>query len=173
MAVEIRPEDVMPAAEHDGAHEDVESGARDFDFLHGEWRVRNRKLRRPLSGEAEWDEFDGATTERPLWGGRANIEEYRATRPDGTPLRGLALRLYEPRTRRWTIHWSNALTGTLDAPMTGAFRDGVGEFHGDDVYEGRAIRLRFYWTSLSASEARWEQAFSTDGGRTWETNWIM
>lgn len=151
----------------------VRDGAHDFDFLHGEWHVHNRRLHRPLSGSAEWYEFDAGTTERPLWDGRANIEEYRAILPDGTPLRGLALRLYEPATGRWTIHWSNATTGTLDAPMIGVFHEGVGVFYGDDVYEGRPIRLRFYWTSSGPDDARWEQAFSSDGGETWETNWIM
>lgn len=148
-------------------------GARDFDFLHGEWHVHNRRLRHPLSGSSEWYEFEGGTTESPLWDGDANVEEYRAMLPDGTPLRGLALRLYEPATGRWTIHWSNATTGTLDAPMTGTFRDGVGVFYGDDTYVGHPIRLRFYWTSSGANSARWEQAFSADGGATWETNWIM
>lgn len=151
----------------------VRDGAHDFDFLHGEWHVHNRRLRRPLSGAAEWYEFDGATIERALWDGRANIEEYRATLPDGSPLRGLALRLYEPATGRWTIHWSNAMTGMLDAPMVGVFRDGVGEFYGDGTFEGRPIRLRFYWTASGPNEARWEQAFSVDRGATWETNWIM
>ena len=149
------------------------SGARDFDFLYGEWYVHNRRLRRPLSGMLEWYEFDGWTTERPLWNGDANIEEYRAMLPDGMLLRGLALRLYEPATGQWTIHWSADAAGTLGVPVIGGFRDGVGEFHGADTYEGQPIRVRFYWMSSGPGSARWERAFSSDGGVTWETNWIM
>jgi len=147
-------------------------GVHDFDFLHGRWRVHNKRLRQPLSGSSEWYTFEGASEERPLWNGQANIEEYVAEPPAGQ-LRGLALRLYNPESRQWTIHWSNSATGTLDAPMIGRFRDGRGEFDGQDEFEGRAILLRFIWTSDGPDACRWEQAFSADGGETWETNWIM
>ena len=162
---ETRTLDALAAPVRDGAH--------DFDFLHGEWHVHNRRRRRPLCGSDDWYEFEGVSTDHPLWDGRANIEEYRATLPDGTPLRGLALRLYEPATGRWTIHWSNAVTRTLDAPMIGVFRDGVGEFYGDETVDGKKVLCRFRWTQPSPGSPRWEQAFSDDGGQTWETNWIM
>jgi len=148
-------------------------GAHDFDFLHGTWRIHNSKRLRPLTGSDEWIEFAGRSTERPLWGGRANIEEYDATLPDGTPLRGLALRLYDVEHRRWTIHWSNAAAGTLDPAMYGTFESGVGTFYGDEDYRGRRILVRFRWTHSGGTRARWEQAFSADGGTTWETNWLM
>jgi hypothetical protein len=148
-------------------------GTHDFDFLHGAWRVHNRRLRQPLTGSEEWYEFDGRSVERPFWDGQGNLEEYEATLPDGTPLRGIALRLYDPKAQRWTIHWSNSANGTLDPPMTGAFRDGRGEFYSHEDYRGRMILVRFIWTSSGKDAARWEQAFSADAGRSWETNWIM
>jgi hypothetical protein len=154
-----------PSAPRDGAH--------DFDFLHGTWAIHNRRLRRPLSGSAEWYEFAGRSVERPLWGGQGNLEEYEGTLPDGSRLRGLALRLYDPAARRWTIHWATAANGRLDPPMTGTFRDGVGVFYSHEDYEGRMILVRFHWTTSGPDLARWEQAFSADGGATWETNWIM
>lgn len=147
-------------------------GARDFDFVEGRWRVHNRRLSRPLSGSNEWYEFEGTAVERMLWEGRANFEEYDAEPPTGR-IRAVALRLYDPAARQWSIHWSNSATGTLDRPMIGEFRDGRGEFHGQDVYEGRAILQRFIWTSSGPDTCRWEQAFSADGGASWETNWIM
>ena len=163
-----------PAAPQDDAVRDgVRDGVRDFDFLQGAWRVRNRRLRRPLAGSTEWYEFDGRAVERPLWDGQGNLEEYEATLPDGARLRGLALRLYDPRARRWAIHWSNSATGTLDAPLTGAFRDGRGEFYGEEECEGRMVFVRFLWTHDAPGHARWEQAFSADAGRTWQTNWTM
>jgi hypothetical protein len=149
------------------------AGERDFDFLHGRWSIHNRRLRDPLTGSSEWYEFDGRSTEQPVWGGSANLEEYEATLPDGTPLRGLALRLYEVSTKRWTIHWSNSASGTLDEPMVGSFTDGVGTFYGFEDYQGRRVFVRFLWTREGARGARWEQAFSIDGGSTWEPNWVM
>jgi hypothetical protein len=148
-------------------------GTHDFDFLHGAWRVHNRRLREPLTGSEEWYEFDGRSVERPFWDGQGNLEEYEAALPDGTPLRGIALRLYDPEARHWTIHWSNSAKGTLDPPMTGVFRRGKGEFYSHEAYRGRMILVRFIWTSSGKDGARWEQAFSSDAGRSWETNWIM
>jgi hypothetical protein len=153
-----------PAAARDGTH--------DFDFLHGSWRVHNRRLRRVLMDSTDWYEFEGTATERPVWDGQANLEEYDAVSPAGR-IRGLALRLYEPSTRQWTISWSGSATGRLDPPMRGEFRDGRGEFHGQDEHDGKPIRVRFIWTSASANACQWEQAFSADAGETWETNWIM
>jgi hypothetical protein len=145
----------------------------DFDFLHGTWRVHNRRLRTPLAGSSEWYEFEARAVERPLWDGQANLEEYDGTLPDGTRVRGLALRLYEPDAQRWTISWASGATGLLDVPMVGTFVDGRGEFLCRDTHAGRPIAVRFVWTSDGPDAARWEQAFSADGGATWETNWIM
>ena len=117
---DLAHDDATRAPTSTGTPAPVRDGRHDFDFLLGSWRIHNRRLRHPLTGSSEWYEFEGRSVERPLWDGQANLEEYDATLPNGTPLRGLALRLYEPRTRRWTIHWSNSASGTLDAPMTGS-----------------------------------------------------
>ena len=61
----------------------------------------------------------------------------------------------------------------LDPPMVGSFSDGRGLFFGDDTFEGKPIRVRFIWSPLTYATCRWEQAFSQDGGETWETNWTM
>ncbi|MEP6620655.1 MAG: NIPSNAP family protein [bacterium] len=148
-------------------------GVHDFDFLHGTWTIHNRRLRAPLSGSAEWYEFDGRAVERPIWDGQGNLEEYDARLPDATPLRGLALRLYEPLTRRWSIHWSSSANGTLDAPMIGDFRNGRGEFYSREDFQGRSVFVRFVWTSTGTEYARWEQSYSADAGCTWEVNWVM
>ena len=155
-----------------GARPESSDGARDFDFLHGSWRVHNRRLRAILAGSTDWYAFEGRAIERPLWDGRANIEEYDAEMPSGR-VRGLALRLYDPGARQWTIHWSSSATGTLDRPMIGEFIDGRGEFYGQDVHDRRIVLTRFVWTHDGPDRCAWEQAYSTDGGRSWETNWIM
>jgi len=146
---------------------------RDFDFLVGDWRVHHRSLR--ASGTTrEWMEANGTTSHRPLFGGSANIEEHTIAAPSGT-YRALALRSYDVKTRRWSIWWLDARTplGQLDPPVQGGFAGGVGTFYGDEKVNGKPVRVRFIWSQITATSARWEQAYSTDAGKTWETNWIM
>jgi hypothetical protein len=152
-----------------------DDGRHDFDFLLGRWRVHNRRLARPLAGPPDWREFETVAEVRPVLGGLGNVDSFAMARP--TPAdgwEGMTLRLFDPASRRWSIWWaSTAAPGRLDPPLTGAFRDGLGEFFGDDVLEDRPIRLRFHWSAPAPGSARWEQAFSADAGATWETNWIM
>ena len=113
-------------------------GVHGFDFLHGQWRIRNRRLRRPLTGSTEWYEFDGSSIERPFWDGQGNLEEYEGNSPDGR-IRGLALRLYDVRSKQWSIHWSNSAQGTRERAMIGEFKNGRGEFYNQDQSQGREI----------------------------------
>ena len=152
--------------------ESARDGSRDFDFLFGTWKVRNRRLRARLRGGAEWDEFDAVSTNRPVWGGAANLEEWDGVGPNGR-IQGLALRLYDPAARQWSIHWSTRATGVLEKAMVGQFRDGRGDFYDQELFEGRSIFVRLTWCDITPTTCRWEQAFSADGGRSWETNWIM
>jgi hypothetical protein len=142
----------------------------DFDFLHGEWRVAHRRLRRRLAGCQEWDRLDGTMRCWPILGGIGNIDEFVLP---ALNVRGATLRLFDLADRRWALHWSSTVTGRLDPPLYGTFRDGVGEFHGEDVFDGVPIRVRFLWDEISDGHCRWQQAFSHDGGATWETNWVM
>jgi len=80
--------------------------------------------------------------------------------------------LFDPTSSEWSIYWSTDLTGTLDVPMIGGFKDSIGEFYSQEVFEGRHIFCRFTWSKITANSCQWEQAFSIDGGRTWETNWM-
>jgi hypothetical protein len=147
-------------------------GQKDFDFLFGRWRVHNRRLRDPLSGSTSWYEFEGTNEARPLWDGRANVDEYRAESPLG-PIHGMTVRLYDPQARQWSIYWANRAQGVMDEPVVGRFEDGRGEFYNHERFQGRSIFMRFIWSDVTPSSCRWEQAFSADGGRSWETNWVM
>jgi hypothetical protein len=147
-------------------------GQKDFDFWFGSWTVHNRKLRERLKGSTEWDEFAGTSVTRPLWGGLANIDEYEAVAPSG-PIHGMTVRLYNPTTRQWSIYWGDSRVGILDTPMIGSFEGGRGEFYDQEMFEGRSIYVRFIWSDITPASCRWEQAFSADGGKTWEVNWIM
>lgn len=149
-----------------------EDDSRDFDFLFGRWIVHNRRLRERLEGCTVWDEYEGTLVARPIWGGKANLDEYEAEGPAGRT-QALTLRLFDPRSRQWRIHWGVKATGMLDNPMIGSFQNGRGEFYDQELFKGRSIFSRFIWTVPSPATCRWEQAFSADGGTTWETNWVM
>lgn len=158
----------LPAAEAGG---DL-SGVHDFDFLFGEWRVLHR-IFRPIKG-GTWSEFEGHCSERPLMGGRGNVEEHRFERPSGVTW-GIAIRSYDPKTAAWAIWWfdSRVPHGAVDPPMKGRFKDGVGTFYSDSTLDGKPIKVRFVWTGAATGKPHWEQAYSEDGGKTWAVNWIM
>jgi len=150
----------------------VSNPQSDFDFLFGRWNVHNQRLKERLKGSTTWDEFEGTLVVRPIWDGKANLDEYEADGPVGH-IQALTLRLFDPRSRQWSIHWATSATGTLDVPMIGSFQGGRGEFYDQEMFEGRSIYVRFIWSAITPTSCRWEQAFSADGGKTWETNWIM
>lgn len=147
------------------------NGRHDFDFEIGTWRTHLKRLAHPLSGSGEWLKYEGVTTVRKVWNGRANLVELRADGPDGH-FEGLNLRLYNPRSRQWSLNFANSSDGTLGQPTIGGFIDGRGEFYDQEDFNGRAIFVRFVITPLDADTIRFEQAFSDDGGKTWETNWV-
>lgn len=141
-----------------------------FDFLVGTWTVTNRRLVRPLTGSTEWDEFPATSVARPVFGGAANVDEI--TFPT-KGFSGFTLRLFDVEREEWSLYWASSRTGTLFPPVVGRFADGRGEFYGDDDHAGTPVRARFVWSEITPVSARWEQAFSVDGEKTWETNWIM
>jgi len=145
----------------------------EFDFLFGYWKIHNRRLRNPLTGSHEWYEFEAASTERPLLGGLANIEQYDAPKTPIGPIHAIAIRLYDAAAHRWSIYWVKEGRGSFDVPMVGGFKNGVGRFFDREEYEGRIIAVRFTWTHDGTTSCRFEQAFSPDDGAAWEPNWIM
>jgi hypothetical protein len=146
-------------------------GRTDFDFLFGRWTGHNRRLRERLKGCTDWEEFEGILEVRPILNGLGNVDEVVFERESG-PTRGVTLRLYNPVSRQWSIYWADSVSGVLQDPMIGEFRDGRGEFYSQEPFEGRAIFSRFIWSVFNESSCRWEQAFSADGGKHWETNWV-
>lgn len=148
-------------------------GAGDFDFLFGAWRIVNERLTARLVGSADWERFEAHGACRPILGGIGNIDDFRPQGDGWQGFEGALLRLCDPATGLWSIYWADNVRCTLFPPLVGRFVAGEGEFFGDDQHEGRPVRVRFRWTGIGPRTARWEQAFSADGGATWETNWIM
>jgi hypothetical protein len=151
----------------------LRDGSHDFDFLFGSWRVHNRRLVERLRGSTEWEEFPSTCHARPILGGLGNMDEFALERRSGRVL-AITVRLYDPVSDEWSIYWSASPgRGRFDVPMVGRFDEGRGEFYSQEVFEGRHIFSRFIWTVQGADSCRWEQAYSADGARTWETNWTM
>jgi hypothetical protein len=145
----------------------------DFDFLLGSWKIDHRYLQGRFRHSTEWVEFEGRAEVERILDGLGILERYSFVR-DGTRIEAVNLRLLNPTTGDWSIHWADNLrAGILLPPMIGKFGGDVGEFFGDDEVDGKKVLCRFRWTRAGAGSPRWEQAFSNDGGKTWETNWVM
>ena len=151
------------AGERDGQH--------DFDFEIGSWKTHLSRLDHPLSGSHTWIEYDGTTEVRKVWNGGANLVELEVSGPAGH-IEALSLRLYNPASRQWSLNFASSRGGTLGVPTVGGFKDGRGEFYDQEQFGDRTVLVRFVISAITADSCHFEQAFSTDGGATWEINWI-
>ena len=162
------------AAEKSNPADSAVTGLHDFDFLAGRWKVHHRKLKKRLANSHEWLEFEGTLYSQPLMGGYANVDDDVFDVP-GAAYRGVAPRSFDPKTGLWSIWWMDSRypTAPMDPPVKGSFHDGVGTFYADDTENGRPIRIRFIWSKITPTTCHWEQAYSPDAGKTWETNWVQ
>ncbi len=147
-------------------------GRNDFDFLIGTWKVHHRRLKERLKESSEWEEFEGDTVDRKILNGLGNMDENIIYRETG-PIHAVTMRLFDPQAQEWSLYWATGISGILEVPMIGGFKHGLGEFYSQEVFEGRHIFSRFIWSEITTTSCKWEQAFSADGGKTWETNWVM
>jgi hypothetical protein len=154
------------AAQHDGQ--------RDFDFLVGSWKIHLKRLVQPDHGAKQWVDLDGTVVCRHVFDGRAEVEEFNVESADKKMhIQGLAMRFYNPASHQWSIWWANAKDGAMyPPPVIGEFKNGRGEFYDQDVVNGRAVFTRFVWTATTTSSPHFEQSISTDGGKSWELNWV-
>ena len=139
----------------------------DFDFIFGQWKYHLKRL----TSANTWVEYDGNLTGHRIWDGRANLGETEAQGPNGR-LMGLTLRTYNPDTHQWYLYWANSRDGILSIPQIGEFKNGVGEFYAQDSWGNRGVLIRYVWSGTTTGDPHFEQAFSSDGGRTWDVNWI-
>lgn len=153
----------QPTAHRDGSH--------DFDFDRGTWTTHSSRLLHPLTGSKEWVEMDGTTVVSKVWDGHANLAEFVADGPAGH-LELLSLRTYSPKAGQWYLNFATPGVGTLGIPGVGEFRNGRGDFYDQEIIGEKAVLVRFSIWSTSPDRAQSEQAFSADGGKTWEVNWI-
>jgi hypothetical protein len=146
------------------------SSKHDFDYLVGTWKIRNRTLKEPLAGSDEWVEFDATQELRPILLGLGNFDIFQ-TELDGKPFEGLTVRLFDPKTRLWTIYWADSSAVKLDDGKVGSFDGDEGDFFGREIVAGKDVIVRFHWDKRNPQAPIYSRAFSADGGRTWEWNW--
>jgi hypothetical protein len=146
-------------------------GSRDFDFEIGTWKTHLKRRLRPLTGSHDWVEYSGTSVVTKISNGKANLVELDVTGPAGR-IEGLSLRLYDPTAGQWSLNFANVKGGRLSPPTIGEFKNGRGEFYSQETLNGRAILVRFVIFDMTPNSAKFEQAFSDDGGKTWEVNWI-
>ncbi len=166
-------EAIMAAGSSSAQAFSTTNGQHDFDFAIGTWKTHVRRLLKPFSRSNEWAEGAGSVSTRKVWGGRAQLEELSMD-TGGVRLEGLALRLYNPKTHQWRLHWASAEKGMLsDSPAFGSFKDGRGEFYDEEVINGKSVLVREIFSDITPNSHRFEQAFSEDMGKTWEPNLLV
>ena len=141
----------------------------DFDFEVGSWNMANRRLKARGVGSNDWEEFQTFSKGTQYLGGMVSIDEMTAP---SKGWKGLTVRVFDAEKKQWSIYWVNSKVGRMDPPQVGGFTGNRGEFYGEDVDDGRPVKVRYTWIKTGPQTAHWEQAFSYDGGRTWETNWM-
>jgi len=158
---------VAMAQSADASHNDGHA----FDFEFGTWKTHVSMLKQPLTGSKIWAEYDGITVVHKVWNGEANVLELDMKNAS-SHLKLASFRLYNPATRQWGLYVANSRSGTLGVPCVGGFADGRGVFYDKETFDGKPVVVRFVITLRSADAIHFEQAFSADDGKTWETNWI-
>ena len=109
---------------------------------------------------------------RKILQGFGNVDQF-ITEFDGVTFEGASFRLFNPRTRLWSIYWADSSAVVMDVPQVGSFDGNIGKFFAEDVYAGKPIVVVFEWDKSNPESPLWSQAFSPDKGQTWEWNWHM
>jgi hypothetical protein len=150
------------------------SSHSDFDFLVGKWKMYHRRLNKRLENCKEWTEFESTDSNYKILSGTADMDIYSTTQMpglEGKLFEGVTLRLFDPKTRLWSLYWVASNVGVLDPPMVGSFENNVGHFFTKDIYNGKKVIVVFRWDVRDKEHPIWSQAFSPDNGKTWEWNW--
>jgi hypothetical protein len=141
----------------------------DFNFLTGEWKIQNRRLKAPDS--QDWDEFEGEAT---VWGFLEGIGSLEELRIPARKFSGMGLRLLDIDQGIWNDYWVNSKAPVLSVPgLQGQFEKGVGTFSASEEADGSTLIVRGVWDQIEKDSCRWYQTASKDNGKTWQDNWVM
>ena len=144
-------------------------GAHDFDFNIGVWHTHIRRVLDPFSASSDVVELNGTVTIRPVWGGRARLEEIEADGPKGH-WEGLSLFLYNPQSHQWSQSFLNSKSPAMSGGLVGEFHDGRGELYAHDTFHDKSIFVRGVWSEITPNSHRYTESYSNDGGNTWFTS---
>lgn len=148
------------------------SSKNDFDFFLGKWKLHNRKLKNKLEKCTEWIDFESSMEMYKVLNGIGNVDRFFANF-DGQPFEGMSVRLFNPKTKLWSIYWADSNEGILQPPVVGSFENNIGYFFAKDTFNGKPILVVFRWDARDKDHLVWSQAFSDNNGETWEWNWYM
>ncbi|MBV8149536.1 MAG: hypothetical protein JO092_10625 [Candidatus Eremiobacteraeota bacterium] len=144
-------------------------GSKDFDFLLGTWKTHYRLLKTRLANAHDWYDCYGTSRVTPFWNRSGQLEDGDLKCP-GSHIVGVTVRVYSGQTHQWSLWWGTQRRGIVPPPQVGHFENSIGDFYAHDKHNGKPIIVRFQWT-LKGGSPYFEQAFSPDDGKTWETNW--
>jgi len=150
------------------------SSNSDFNFLNGKWIMYHRRLNKRLENCKDWTEFKSTDSNYNILSGTANMDIYSTTEMpgmEGKLFEGATLRLFDPKTKLWSLYWVASNRGVLDPPVVGSFKNNIGHFFAKDTFNGKPIIVVFRWDIRDKNKPVWSQAFSADNGKTWEWNW--
>ncbi|MBL8360285.1 MAG: hypothetical protein JNN18_07315 [Rubrivivax sp.] len=144
--------------------------ASQFDFLLGAWELEVTPkvggLAAALHGTPRlvgtwkaWRAFDGHGIE----------DELRIVDASGNPVTlAHALRLYDARSRRWSIAVADAYRGRIGQSV-GQWQDGEMRTTGSGPSaDGKPVVTRTRWHDIGPDRFRMRQDRSTDDGATWD-----
>jgi len=143
-------------------------GSHDFDFARGVWHTHATQVLDPFDGGTHTVVMDGTKTARPVWNGKAWLEEIEADGPKGH-WEGATLFVYGAKAGQWSQTYIDSSSGKVEAPTIGVFKDGRGELFGTTVYKDRTVLVRGVWSNIKADSHHFDISYSRDGGQTWAT----
>jgi hypothetical protein len=145
-------------------------GQHDFDFELGTCKSHISRRLHPLTGSTTWVKMEAIVVVRKVeW--RRQSDGARVRQPDRS------LRRIEPAPLQSPIpsmelQFFQHNDGTMAQPLIGEFKNGRGEFIDQEPFNGKTILVRQVFTDITPDSHHFEQAFSDDGGKTWEPNFI-
>lgn len=148
------------------------SSKDDFDFFQGKFKLKNLKLKTLFNNCNEWIEFESTQEMYKVLHGLGNIDNFIAIR-NGEPFEGMTVRLFNPKTKLWSMYWADSSRATFDPPVIGSFENNIGYFYTKDVINNQNVIVVFRWDVTDKNKPIWSQAFSNNNGKTWEWNWFM
>jgi hypothetical protein len=155
------------------AYAAARDASHDMDFGIGNWRTEVTIIKDPFNKPNEEIHMTGTKVARPVWGGKAVLEEIQASGPTGH-WQGANLFLYDAAAGQWSQNYADSSSGRMEGPPSiGGHRDdGSLEFYSQEFVDGRAMLIRGTWKILSPTFHTYEIARSIDGGRSWHTSFI-